>query len=86
MQRVRLVQRNLEHARRDLHSASQAAGRGIEDREIGGRYTARDSDIERDGRWRCLVAFDNECAGTVMIDVAQLLVELFDSRQCPRRP
>ena len=85
VQRVGFVKRDFEHARGDLHRASEAARRRIEYGEVRRLDVAGGGDRLRDRAGRGVVALDDERGLIVFVDVAELFIELLDARERARR-
>ena len=85
VQSMRLVDRNFEHARGDLHGACEAPRRCVEDRQAFRIDAAVLRDMF-DGLWRrSLIAFDDERRLRIAVDVAEFFVEFLDARKSARR-
>ena len=84
---VRLVQRDLEHARDHLHAAGKALGRGVDERQLL-RVEARSRRaMPRDQcGWRWTAAFQHQRRGRGTVPVAELLEQRFAARERARRP
>src|SRR5690606_35533443 len=80
-ERVRLVQRDLERARDDLHRAGEAARRRENERDALGRDTAVARDLVREGRGRTPIDLEHQARGVGPVAVAELGEERFLQRE-----
>ena len=85
MELVRLVQRNLEAARGDLHRPGEARRRRIDDGEGIGRDLAGLGDLLHERGRRGAIGLEHEAGAVGVVPIAELVEQLFRGAERARR-